>query len=926
MAPKISLSVKPGSRSEQPLTRFALFVALLLLSTRAVTAEPVTAAFANGIADARSVQPLRLVTDLGGRERQVQLVLSLPAGAHLNPPIVRFTSGSRVHVQILDLYVPAGSAAGPFTVRGTVIDGTQRWPFQASIRIRANPHVVVRDEDAGFSLVQADETVRRTWRVTNNGNVHLDLLASAMPTGDTTITVEPARLLLAPGENREVVLTARLDRPPDRLTKVPLFLNLDSGSGDLRHRETVGFTAEFVPLAAGTGPLFAEFTGEVLLGGFTAAEGHGRAASFRVEGEILPATQLIAFGADGVAAPGGSHLGLATRDYVTASLTGTRWAATAGLVAPPTFGFLETSTQGRGGTLAWFADGSTLTLLQARERFGDFRREHTGLHFAHVNVDQSGWSSGLLAQRNQAGTDPRQERIGAFAQADWLWRRITGSSQIAAARDNETHSARFGLEQRLDYRSVDDRSSAGVFVQTAPAGFFLDGRSSELRDASVVVAASANGRFNFHWSESREQGRLRSYRESETDAGLAPTDPEFIELITRTGSAVDSQSAGYEFTFNDSRTQLAASETHRTRDTSLTPVPEDSYRERAATVDWSRAYRDGQLLLTAATTAGTEANARQNSGFAEAAFTAGGNLRANLQLTTELRRTWHTGGDVSAGYRQPGTYGRVAVTWIPRPRWRFEAGLDGYKFGASGRRTRGYAILEAPVTNRVSFATEASHDDERTAVWLVARIHFKAQMPWRPVRGAFSGRIREIGGQPVAGARLALDGGAGLTAADGRFTLPGRPPGTYPLTWNLPTGYVSPPDWPQKVVIEAGRLQLIELTARRTSSLRGTVAITRDGEIERPTGPVGATDAAGRIFEAMAAAGDFELLLAPGHYTVRYTGEENAAVATQLMAEVEIGAAGQPVQVHLSATESARGMRRTFFRDDAAAPKVPVGP
>ena len=855
-------------------------------------------------------------------------MLNLPPGARLDPPVVQFTSGSRVHVQILNLYVPSLAGAGAFTVRGAVVDGTQRWPFTATIRIRAHPHVVVRDEDIGFSLVRATETVRRTWRVTNSGNVLLNLRANAMPTAGATLTVEPAVLALAPGENREVILTAKLDRAPDRLVTLPLFLNLDSGSGDSRRRETVGFTAEFVPLAAGTGPLFAELTGEVLYGGFSATNSHGRAARFRVEGELLPGTQLLAFGTDGAAAPGGSRLGLATRDFFTAELATKTWGATAGLVSPPAFGFLETSTQGRGGTLAWSdADGFTATAIHARERYADFSREHAGLHFAKKDADQTGWSAGLLAQRNQSGGTPRQERVGGFAQTDWLWHALRGSSQLAAARDPATQAAHVGVEQRLDYRTPDERSSAGLFFQTAPQGFFLDGRSAELRDAAATIATGDSGWITLHWSEAREQGLLRSYRETESDAGLTPTDPVFIELITRTGSAVDNRSAGYGFNVGDSHAQLAVSETDRTRDAGATPSPEDSYRERAFNADWSRSYHNGQLLLSATAVAGTEANARQNSDFAEVAFTAGGNLGAHLQLSTEVRRTWHTGGTASAGYRQPGTYARASLGWTPRPRWGLEAGLDGYQFGNYGSHTRSYAVLEAPITTRVSLATEVSHDGSRTAVWLVARVNFKAQMPWRPVRGAFSGRIREAGGgKPIPGARLALGDSVGLSDAAGRFTLPGRLPGTYPLTWSLPTGYISPPGWPQTVEIQPGKLQAVELTARRISSLRGTIAITRGNEIERPTGPVGATDATGRTFEAMAAAGDFELLLAPGPYTVRYNGEVSAEVAAQLVAQVVIGPDGTPVQVQLVATEATRGLRRTFFRDDTVPAKKPVGP
>ena len=39
----------------------------------------------------------------------------------------------------------------------------------------------------------------------------------------------------------------------------------------------------------------------------------------------------------------------------------------------------------------------------------------------------------MLAQRNQSGAGPEQERIGTYAKADWQWRNVTGSSQVAAA-------------------------------------------------------------------------------------------------------------------------------------------------------------------------------------------------------------------------------------------------------------------------------------------------------------------------------------------------------------------------------------------------------------------------------------------------------------------------------------------------------------
>ena len=919
---------KHGSRSEPRLIRLGLFYALLLGLALPLAAQPITAAFANGTADARSVQPLRLSADLGGRERQVQLLLNLPPGARLARAITAFTAGGRVHVQILDVYVPATAGAGVFTVRGTVIDGTRRWPFEAAIYIRANPHLVVRDEDIGFTSISAEDTVRRTWRVTNNGNVLLTLRVSAQPAAGAILNVEPATLNLAPGESHEIVLTAKLDHVTDRLVTLPLFLNIDTGKDDSRRRETVGFTAEFIPLTAGTGPLFSPLTGEVLVGGFASEGTYGRAAQFRLDGEVFPGTQLLAYGTDGTPAPGGSHLGLATRDFFTAELTAPKWRATAGLVNPPSFGFLETSTQGRGATLAGFNDsGRTATMLAAREHYADFSREHAGIHVAQKDADQTGWETGLLAQRNQSGPSPLQERLGGYAQTNWRWSAVTGSSQIAAAQNTGTQAAHVGFEQRLDYHTEDNRSSAGAFVQTAPPGFFLDGRSAELCDTSLILATGETGRINLHWSQAREQGLLRSYRQTESDAGLTPTDPEFIELITRTGSAVRTWSAGYGFNANDGRAQLAYSDADRTRDASLNPNPADSYHERAITTDWSRAFLKNQVLLTTTLSGGTEENTTQQSDFAEAAFTAGGAVRENLQLTAELRHTWHIGGDPNAGYRQPGTYGRLGLVWTPRLRWRVETGLDAYQFGDYAGRTRSYAVLEAPVTARVALATEVSHDNERTTVWLAARIRLDALMPWRPVRGALTGRIVETGrNTPVAGARLDLGGRAGLTDDEGRFTLPGRLPGSYPLTWNLPTGFLPGEDWPATVKIDAGKIQILELAAQHLATLRGTVTITRGEEIERPTGPVTATESGGQIFEAMAAAGDFTLLLAPGRYTVRYAGETSPGVSTQLTSTVEIGTLGATVELHLNAVEATRGLRRTFFRDDQAPAKPPVEP
>ena len=912
---------KRDSLSEPHPVR-SVWLAFLLLSVVApLAAGPVTAEFTAGLADARSFQALRLTVNLGGRERQVQLALDFPSGGRIAPDLTEVTAGGRVHLRILNVYVPEGTGAGAFTVRGTVIDGSRRWPFEATIRVRANAKLLVRATEVGFVTVRAEEPVHRTWRLINTGNVVEVVHASPQPATGARLVVDPTNLTLAPGETKEVTLSAWLEFVPTRLTTMPLFLNVDSGEEPQSRHETVGFTAEFVPREAGTGPLFAELTGEVLLGAGVSGGQHGSAGRLRVEGEVSPGVNLLAYGTDGTSRLGSSHLGLAEQDFLTVALTGRAWHATGGLVTPPSFGFLEPSTQGRGGTLGWSDNtGLTITALGAQDRYADFNRENAGLHFVQVAPDKTGWEAGLLAQRNQIGAMPEQQRLGGFAQANWLWHEITGASQIAAAEDTSTRVLRLGFEQRLDYRTADQRTSAAVFAQTAPEGFFLDGWSQQLNDATFNHAAGETGQITLHWSQSREQGLLRSYSQTETEAGLPLTDPAFVELITRTGSKVQTWSAGYGFTVADDRALLTYSDTDRTRDADTVPSAEDTYRERALTADWSRSFHAGQVSVTTTAAVGTEENLLQRSDFAEAAFSIGGQVNERLQLSGELRHTWHTGGSPNTGYRQPGTYGRGTLTWTPRPRWRWETGFDGYQFSKSAGRLRSYSVLEIPVTPRLSLATEVSHDGDHVTFWLAARVNFVLPMRWRPIRGAVSGRIFESGGgAPVAGARLAVGGRAGLTDTAGNFILPGSPPGSYPLTWSLPEQYLAAPNWPRTVTIRAGEIQVIALASERLAVLTGTVTITRGAEVQHPTGSISATDQAGREFETMAAAGDFRLLLPAGRYTVRYTGELSSKLAAQLVAIVTVQAAGESVHVRLAAVEQPRGMRRTYFEDNAPA-------
>jgi hypothetical protein len=923
MEPRISSLAKRGSPSERRVVAAKWLTALLLFAAVRVAARPVVAGFTAGAADARSFQALRLTVDLGGRERQVRLALVLPSGARVTPELEGFTAGGRAHVHVLYVYIPFGAVAGLFTVRGNVIDGTQRWPFEAAIRVRANPKLLLIDEDSGPATLRGEEAVHRTWQIANRGNVLLHLRAAATPTTGAVLAVTPEYVTLAPGETDEITLTARLETAPDRLVTVPLFLNVESGKGVLQRRETVGFTAEFVPREAGTGPLFAEFSGEVLAGGVVAPDHRGMAGRIRLEGEVFPAVNFVAYGTDGTAAPGGSHLGLASRDFFTAELGGKTWRATGGWVAPPSFGFLENSTQGRGGTFAWSnGTGLTVTTLSAREAFGDFRREHAGLHAEQTDPDKAGWQAGVLVQRNQTGLMNEQKRFGGFAQTTWQWRQVTGSSQLAVAKDAETRTARLGVEQRLDYRTPDERTTAAGFVQAAPAGFFLGGRSGELRDAAMTRAVGESGNIHLHWSDSRAAGLLHSYRQTETEAGLTPTAPEFVELITRTGAAVNTWSAGYGFTVRESRTMLTLSSTARSRDRGAPPLADDVFRERAISGDWSKSVRDGRIFFMGTAATGTEENRTERAGFAEVAATMGGQVTDELQLSAEGRKTWHTGGAQNAGYRQPGTYGRGAVTWTPWPRWRGEAGIDAYRFGAATARVRTFLVVEVPVTARVVLATEISHDNERTGFWLAARVAFKARMPWRPTRGALTGRVLESGGRAaVPGVRFEIDGRAGLTDEGGRFTLPGRRPGHYPLTWSLPAAYLAQADWPRTVQLEAGKVREVDLTAERIALLHGLIEIRRGTEVERPTGAVSATEDQGQVFEAMAGAGEFKLLLPPGRYTVRFTEKIAAAVAAQLVAVVVIGTAGETVELRLAATETVRGWRRTFFSDEVTAPK-----
>ena len=82
-----------------------------------------------------------------------------------------------------------------------------------------------------------------------------------------------------------------------------------------------------------------------------------------------------------------------------------------------------------------------------------------------------------------------------------------------------------------------------------------------------------------------------------------------------------------------------------------------------------------------------------------------------------------------------------------------------------------------------------------------------------------------------------------------------------------------------------------------------------------------ATDGSGRIYETVAAAGEFKLMLPGGRYIVSYVGEQSAATLALLKAKVDVGKAGEPVSVHLSTEENVRGVRQTLFIEDGKSPK-----
>ena len=139
--------------------------------------------------------------------------------------------------------------------------------------------------------------------------------------------------------------------------------------------------------------------------------------------------------------------------------------------------------------------------------------------------------------------------------------------------------------------------------------------------------------------------------------------------------------------------------------------------------------------------------------------------------------------------------------------------------------------------------------------------------------------------------------------------------------------FLAAPDWPATVRIRAGKVETMALAAERIALLSGTVEIDSPGVARRPTGPVRATDAAGRPFETMAAAGDFRLLLPPGTYTVSYAGDEAPEVARQLVATAVVGTGGLPVRVILAARVETRGLRQTLFpAPETIAPAAGRGP
>jgi hypothetical protein len=868
--------------------------------------------FATREAVGRGVHPVRLTVDTAGPRRESPLRLDAPRGSRFmqQPPATIAEGEGATAVHVLHLLVLPEAPAGELVLKGTL--GTS--PLAARLAVRGLPDFEVigapRDTLLGFggAGVNASLVVR------NRGNTALAFrVHSQTGTSGPRVVIAEEAFELPVGGEREVTIAIH---PPDgsRISTEHSVAVLFEGRADKFDRTAPAIiNTLFVPDNPDPGPLFAELSGSAEIG-VQVADGRGTLASrLRLSGEISPGVTLDAHALDGATDVLGSQLGLAGRDTWHVRLEAARWHATAGEARAPSLGFLAPGAYGRGFAAgvrkqSWSADAFAL-----RDRFTSSVREAAGVRMAGPGES---WEAGAILQRSRDATFAREDRAGVFGGLHWKLGGIDGHTQIALA-GSEGESVKPGFAQTLAHHG--ERLRIDAQFEHAESGFFLRDQSSERQSLNVEWSAGRSWTILAGADRSEQTGRLRTLLQERDNTGQPDDPPDVIELINEVATRQETYHAGFRREF--ARGSLRAGYRRQERAGELDVLRE--FVEDAFEAEWTSRPVNPWWRLGA--TVGREAGDGSSADFAEVRSSLQWSPTPRSRVEGTVRWTEALSGEPQ-GFRREGVHGQLTASLTPAKDWRAEVRVEGYDYADFEPRTRLGALLRFPIGKRGwSGAVEWVRDTQRgdESAWFVLRAPLAFEMPWRPLRGAISGRIVDAAtGAGLPSVLVQSGRHRAVSDSSGRYQLPAMDPGGHEIALQTPTGWTAPSTAPKTVTVVAGRRDSLDIALVELGTLHGEIRITAPDGAGRtvPAGVIVAEGSDGSVHETLAYRGSFTMRLPPGVYRVKFVSELPDAVARQLHGEVTVRGAAEPTTVRLKAIEETRRIRRTL------APGVTVNP
>lgn len=859
--------------------------------------------FASTEASGRGIHPVRLSVDTDGPPRLTPLRFEAPPGTRFMralPLVVPEGAGAQP-VQVFHLLVLPEAAAGALILRGSLGER----PLEARIAVTARPDFRVFGTTQKLQLGFGNTGIPAKLVVRNRGNTPLSLRAFSQTGSDgPTVVIADGTFDLPAGGEREVSLVI-LPPARSRITSEHAVAILFEGrSGGFARTDPMVIRTLFVPENPDPGPLFAVLSGSLEVGVLSDNSREQRAAQVRLSGEIHPGVTLEAHALDGANSVLGSQLGLAGRDNWHVSLNAPGWHATAGETRAPSLGFLAPGIYGRGFTggvrnPAWIAD-----IFALRDRFAGSVREAAGVRVAGPGES---WESGVILQRSREFGFASEDRVGAFAGSHWNWSGFKGHTNVALA-GSDGAGASLGLSQTLEFEG--ERARVNAQLEHAEQGFFLQDQSSERQSILGEWKAGRGWTLLAGIDRSEQTGRLRTLLQERDNLGR-PTDPAaIIELINEIATRQESYQAGARREFKAGTLSTVFRRQERAGELDVLR----EFVEDAVEAEWTSRPDDPWWRVGA--TVGRESGPDGSARFAEFRGNAYWNPTQWSRLEGNVRWTAGLSGEPQ-GFRREGVHGQITGSVSPSRDWRAEIRVEGYDYADFEPRSRIGALVRFPIGNRgwsgaVEWGRDTHSGDE--SAWLVVRAPLSFEMPWRPLRGAISGRVTSAAtGAGLPSVLVQSGRHRAMSDATGRYQLPAMDPGVHVIGVQSPAGWTQPSTVPGTVRIVAGKSDSLNFALIELGTLRGEIVILDPEGAVRPTpaGVVVAEGTDGDIHETLAFRGIFTLRLPPGAYKVKFVSELPDDVGRQLEAKVTVGGNG-PAEVRLEAREQARRIRRTL--------------